>query len=64
MTKKILIVLFSLLALTACSGRKVAPKIDFEGPAGGPDIKKIMPSYGPNDPVPAPVAPVEIPVQP
>jgi hypothetical protein len=52
MTKKIFIVLLSLLALTACSGQKAAPKIDFEGPSGGPDIKKIMPTYGPNDSVP------------
>ena len=53
MIKKILVVLLSVLALTACSGRKAA-KVDFQGPTSGPDFKKIMPSYGPNDPVPVP----------
>lgn len=51
MTKKILIVLFSLLALTACSAKK-APPVDFGSPTAGPDPAKLMPSYGPNDPVP------------
>ena len=51
MTKKILIVALSLFVLTACSGKK-APLVDFGSPTGGPDPVKLMPTYGPNDPVP------------
>ncbi len=54
MAKKFLIVLISLFVLAGCSGRKAA-KIDFGTPEGGPDMQKLTPTSGPNDPAPAPI---------
>lgn len=51
MIKKFLFVLLSLAVLTACGG-PAKPKVDFGSPTGGPDLQKMTPSYGPNDPVP------------
>jgi hypothetical protein len=51
MIKKLLIISFSLFFLAAC-GKSDDVKIDFKGPTSAPDISKMKPTYGPNDPVP------------
>jgi hypothetical protein len=38
--------------LVACGKKEKAPEIDIKGPATGPDVTKVTPDYGPNDPVP------------
>ena len=53
MVKKLFVILFSLFFLVACGSKDEAVKIDFKGPDHPPDPAKMMPSYGPNDPVPA-----------
>ncbi|MBI5421618.1 hypothetical protein HZA44_00585 [Candidatus Peregrinibacteria bacterium] len=54
MIKKFPLLLLSLVFLTAC-GRAAKPVVDFGSPTGGPDLQKMTPSYGPNDPIPTPV---------
>lgn len=52
MLKRSLAVSMALFFLVACSGPK-QPPVDFQGaPERGPDLDQILPSYGPNDPVP------------
>ena len=53
MIKKFLFVLLSLVVFSACGG-PAKPKVDFGSPTGGPDLEKMRPGYGPNDPIPTP----------
>ena len=53
--KKLIVIIFSLFFLTACGKKEkelVVPD-SFRGPTTGPDIEKLQPSFGPNDPSPA-----------
>jgi hypothetical protein len=63
MIKKLLVILSSLFFLAACGKSGDDVKIDFKGPITPPDLTKIKPAYGPNDPVPA-NPPIEQPTQP
>lgn len=54
MAKKLLVILFSLFFLVACGQKNESVKIDFKGPTSPPDPAKMMPTYGPNDPIPTP----------
>ena len=55
MAKKLLVILFSLFFLVACGKKEISVPDGFKGPTSAPDPSKLMPTYGPNDPVPASV---------
>ena len=48
MVKRIIFVVFLLFFLAGCAGKSTV-KVDFKGPASGPDPVKMQPAYGPND---------------
>jgi len=51
MIKKIVILLLSFFLFAACAPKNT-PKVDFQGPSIAPDLLKIAPTYGPNEPEP------------
>ncbi len=55
MIRKIFAILLITLFLAAC-GKKTEPEViipdGFKGPTQGPDLSKIQPTHGPNDPTP------------
>ena len=52
MLKRFLVILLSIFFLVACGQKEENMKVDFKGPTYPPDPAKMMPTYGPNDPVP------------
>ncbi len=52
MMKKLLVITCVLFFLVACGKKDDIPQIDIKGPAIGPDVTKVTPDYGPNDPEP------------
>jgi hypothetical protein len=56
MNKKAILFFISLCLLTSCAAKPAKPTINFNPPTSGPDLSTMKPSYGPNDPVPTPVA--------
>ncbi len=54
MIRRILAILLVTLFLAACAKKEPEAVIPdgFKGPTSGPDLSKIQPTYGPNDPVP------------
>ena len=63
MLKKILVIFFLVLFLAGCGCQKKEEiTIEFDGPTSGPDLDKLKPPYGPNDPVPT-EEPREAPIE-
>ena len=52
MLKKSFIIICILFFLVACGKKDDVPQIDIKGPTTGPDVTKVTPDYGPNDPIP------------
>jgi len=52
MLKRFLVILLSIFFLVACGQKGESVKVDFKGPTYPPNPAKMMPTYGPNDPIP------------